>query len=692
MSTQQDIYAAGSKNRAPMLNKDNYIPWSSRLLRYAKSKPNRKFLVNSIKNGPYVRRMIHEPGVPNSVPHVDESTQEQTDDELIKKELKKIEADDQAIQTILMGLPEDIYAANVGNQNGLIVVLGIANLNVNPNGYENVVAARDEGNVRPRRRDAAYLQTQLLIAQKEEVGIKLQAEEFDLIDAAGDIDEIKKVNANCILIVNLQQASTLGTQTDKAPVYDSDGTAEAAKFDREFKSLAEEADESLNKITVLKKNERLLRAVVSQDIMSIVQRPTIVETSDLQTKLEHTKERFENSYNDMQNQIERLQAQLGDLKGQSMNTHYASKTLDHLSQILDDLDDENVCLELQFVKPSILEKPPASLESKLYSVTPFPNPLSNPVTSHSVPKTQESKVVQNDKVIASGIFRTNPLKNYRVDNCMPNKQVKARVRTKPINVSQPHVITKKDVNSKTNGLPSIGVESTGKTRRLQPRSSLKNDRIPSASTCSCLSNNLEKVEKHNRKLLFSKTPNHRSSESNNIKLGIRNDKSEVIFVTCKQCLITANHDECVFKYVNGMNSSKKNQSANASESVNQTKHKAHVNKLKKLGFKERLASPRPHKPRTCLRRLPTRRIFDLCGKITTSSNTESDSDTSVCDNASASNHQEPTSKGFPNSTSFLDRLLRTSLLYEVDFISMGSLKRASGHGKTEHELKTQSAR
>nr|GFB03645.1 UBN2 domain-containing protein [Tanacetum cinerariifolium] len=34
-----------------------------------------------------------------------------TDDELIEKELKQIEADDQAIQTILLGLPEDIYPA-----------------------------------------------------------------------------------------------------------------------------------------------------------------------------------------------------------------------------------------------------------------------------------------------------------------------------------------------------------------------------------------------------------------------------------------------------------------------------------------------------------------------------------------------------------------------------------------------------
>ncbi|GKE70842.1 retrovirus-related pol polyprotein from transposon TNT 1-94, partial [Tanacetum coccineum] len=85
---------------------------------------------------------------------------------------------------------------NVGNQNGLLVVSGIANQN--PNGNGNVVAARAEGNaignngnqircynckglghlarnytVRPRRRDVAYLQTQLLIAQKEETGIQL---------------------------------------------------------------------------------------------------------------------------------------------------------------------------------------------------------------------------------------------------------------------------------------------------------------------------------------------------------------------------------------------------------------------------------------------------------------------------------------------------------------------------------------
>nr|GEW45433.1 hypothetical protein [Tanacetum cinerariifolium] len=84
MSTQQDIYAAGSENRPHMLNKENYVPWS---------------------------RMIPEPGDANREVPVNETFHVQTDDELTKKELKQIEADDQAIQTILFGLPKDIYAA-----------------------------------------------------------------------------------------------------------------------------------------------------------------------------------------------------------------------------------------------------------------------------------------------------------------------------------------------------------------------------------------------------------------------------------------------------------------------------------------------------------------------------------------------------------------------------------------------------
>nr|GFC31013.1 hypothetical protein [Tanacetum cinerariifolium] len=51
-------------------------------------------------------------------------------------------------------------------------------------------------------------------------------EEYDLMAAAADLDEIEEVNAKCILMANLQEASSSGTQTDNTPVYDTDGSTD----------------------------------------------------------------------------------------------------------------------------------------------------------------------------------------------------------------------------------------------------------------------------------------------------------------------------------------------------------------------------------------------------------------------------------------------------------------------------------
>ncbi|GJR27691.1 retrovirus-related pol polyprotein from transposon TNT 1-94 [Tanacetum coccineum] len=364
-----------------------------------------------------------------------------------------------------------------GNHNGLIVVLGIANPNANQNGNGNVVAARAEG----------------------------------------DLDEIEEVNANCILMANLQQASASGTQIDKAPVYDSYGSVEeAAKFVRDFKSLAKEADESLTKHKALEfEIKRLLRAVVNQDIMSIVQSNSVVDTSNFQTELVRTKERLENCiikkekeyvvlWNSNNKTRTLQQAQLGDLNGKSKDTLCESDTLDSLSQ---KLKNENVELEFQVDET---------------------NDLSNPVTSNSVPTPQESKVMKNATVISPRMFRINPFKTSREDKFVPINQAKASVRTNPITVSQPYVITKKHVNSDSNSLSSTGVDNTAKTRRPQHKRNIKNDKVPSASKSSFIKNKEVKVEEHHRNLLLSKNKKHMSSECNKVKLAIRNDKFEVI--------------------------------------------------------------------------------------------------------------------------------------------------------------------
>nr|GFC00281.1 hypothetical protein [Tanacetum cinerariifolium] len=178
--------------------------------------------------------------------------------------------------------------------------------------------------------------------------------------------------------------------------------------------------------------------------------------------------------------------------------------------------------------------------------------LSKLVTSNPVLTPQESKGVNNDKVVALGLFRINHFKTSREEKHVPNI-VSASNRKKPITVSQPPVLTKKDVNSDSNGLSSTGVDNT-KTRRPQPRSNTKNDRVPPVSKSSRSKNKEAEVEEHHRNLLLSKNNKHISSACNNSKIDSQNVYSKVVCAMCKQCLISVNHDECLLNYVNDKNS------------------------------------------------------------------------------------------------------------------------------------------
>nr|GEX45024.1 hypothetical protein [Tanacetum cinerariifolium] len=372
--------------------------------------------------------------------------------------------------------------------------------------------------------------------------------------------------------------------------------------------------------------ERLLKAVVSQDIMNIVQKESVVDTSDLQTELERTKERFENciikkeneyaklwndwykkcdeckydkisydkAYKDMQQKIERLEARLGDLKGKSKDTSCVTDTRNPLSQKLENENDNkhDTNENTKFAKQPIVENLPNIGET---------HALSKPVTSNSVSTPQESKVVKNDTVIALGMFRINPDKTSREAK-------------------------NKDVNSDLNGLSSTRVDNT-KTRRPQPRSNTKHDRVPSASKSSRSKNKEAEVEEHHRNLLLSKNNKHMSSACNNIKLDSQDVISKVVCTMCKQCLISVNHDDCLRNYVNGK------------ILVLRNKRQRFLSKKSKRNISQRWS--------------PTGRLFDQEGKLVASSESESQYDCSNGDNACTSNPVEPTIKRFPNATFFL---------------------------------------
>nr|GEV32113.1 hypothetical protein [Tanacetum cinerariifolium] len=79
--------------------------------------------------------------------------------------------------------------------------------------------------IKSRKRDAAYLQQHLQITQEEEAGIQSTQEEFEFMTAADAHEETTRVKVKCTSEDTLQQASTSITQSNSAPVYDSDRSA-----------------------------------------------------------------------------------------------------------------------------------------------------------------------------------------------------------------------------------------------------------------------------------------------------------------------------------------------------------------------------------------------------------------------------------------------------------------------------------
>nr|GEY74170.1 hypothetical protein [Tanacetum cinerariifolium] len=483
----------------------------------------------------------------------------------------------------------------------------------NPTGYNDVIEN----------------QTQLLIAQKEEAGIQLQAKEYDLMAAAADLDEIEEVNANCILMANLQQASTSGTQTDSTSVYDTDGSAENDNDIISEDTGVEQGGETVEQHPANFKETRSLYESLYQNLATEVEKVNSVNRKLKETNADLTTElaRFKN------------QERCFEISQEKYDKLERTQLFKKVSDQKDNTQD--LSANTKFSKQPIVKNLP-----KIGKI----NALSKLVTSNSVSTPQEPKSVNNDKVIAPGMFRIHPSKTSREEKKVPNT-VSASARTKPITISQPAVITKKNVNSDVNGLSSTGVDNT-KTRRPQPRSKTKNDRVPSASKSSRNKNKEAEVEEHHRNLLLSRNNKHISSACNNIKIDSPDVIFKVVCAMCKKCLISVNHDKCLSKNVNGKNSCGTNQKAKVSVKEIQNKYQPKVAKPKKVGTRESLATPKPRKPRFLLRWSPTGKLFNQEGKLVDSSESKSKSNG---DNACTSNVLEPKIKRFPNSTSFLDR-------------------------------------
>nr|GEU89805.1 hypothetical protein [Tanacetum cinerariifolium] len=402
---------------------------------------------------------------------------------------------------------------------------------------------------------------------------------------------------------------------------------EAAKFVRDFKSIAKEADESLDKQKSLELEiERLLKASVSHDIMSIVQNGFVDIPSDLRTELDRTKEKLElciikkekeyvvlwNNWNtpSVSNTLDplnqKLESKIVELEFQMVNYE---REISHLKTTYKNLFDSiksnrahaklyDLIFENAKLRAWLFENTFESVKNisctsvtphvdkpKLSAVTPLSKKLHVSMPSHFVPQPREFNVVKHRNVIAPRMFKINPSQTPRVD-LVPNKQSSASIRTNPITNSQRHVTIKENVSSDTVTASSTGLVHTARTKRPQTKGKARNVRVPSTSKSSEVKKNVT-VEEHCRTLFLSKNQKNMSSKCNNIKLAIQNDKSEIVYA--KQCLVSSNHDACLLSYVNALNSRANKLYVNVPLCANQRRHKTQVWKPKQVGSKERLA-------------------------------------------------------------------------------------------------------
>ncbi|GKD17753.1 hypothetical protein Tco_1206911 [Tanacetum coccineum] len=91
---------AGADNRPPMLDKTRYDSWKSCMELYIENRENRRMILNSVENCPFIWPTIEENG----------ETRKKKYEELSATEKLQADCDLKATNIVLQGLPPNVYA------------------------------------------------------------------------------------------------------------------------------------------------------------------------------------------------------------------------------------------------------------------------------------------------------------------------------------------------------------------------------------------------------------------------------------------------------------------------------------------------------------------------------------------------------------------------------------------------------
>ncbi|GJW21933.1 hypothetical protein Tco_0032555 [Tanacetum coccineum] len=319
--------------------------------------------------------------------------------------------------------------------------------------------------------------------------------------------------------------------------------------------------------------------------------------------------------------IAALKNELRKLTENSVNTKFAGPSI--LGKpILHPLRNQSV------VRQSTVFKTERSKSSKPWFVSQVDvnNDVSKLVTTHYLPKEREYVFTKPHHVIASSESRNSSKNMPRFSsNCMVHNHYLEEARKKT---------QEKGRNSEPSVMPSARSQSTANDSKPKPRIYNQRSRNWPTSKSSCETTKNVPI-----------TENSRNSRN-------FSDSKHFVCLTCQKCVFNANHDTCVTKFLNEVNSRAK---VPFHKTTTRYKPVEQINITKKperqipTGYrfsieKTSTMHEKTKTPRSCLRWKPTGRNLKTVGlrwvptgKIFTSSTTTVDSEPSHGSNTDITN-------------------------------------------------------
>ncbi|GKA55613.1 hypothetical protein Tco_0754685 [Tanacetum coccineum] len=349
----------------------------------------------------------------------------------------------------------------------------------------------------------------------------------------------------------------------------------------------------------------------------------LAENEKLNKENEHLKQTYKELYDSIKKtriqtkdhndsliaQVNSKTVENADLKAQIQEKVFANVALKNELRKL-----KGNSVDTKFAKPSILGKPvlqpprnqsvvrqpnafkserPNFSKPRFASQVDVNNVLSKPVTPHYLPKVREYVLAKPHHVIAPGSFRNSQEEPYGSNDMAHNHYLEeARKKTQ-----------ERNRNSKPSVMHTTSLQNTTNGSKPNPRSNNQISRSLPVSKSSCgMSNGVSLVDHSRNSSSFS-------------------DSKHFVCSTCHKCVFNANHDNCITKFLKEVNSRAKVQSLKTRNNNKPVEPKSHTQKPgRQIAIGPRFSlnkssavHEKPNTPRSCLRWIPTGRIFKLAG-------------------------------------------------------------------------------